>query len=225
MAGLDPAIHVLVSKCGSKTWITGTSPVMTDEPTPVRYPTAEDWIASLPLAMTSAFEHASAFPQGNYLRVVGIILPPKSEGAGNAGRATHPQPCVQSKKARKQVTTGSPRHPGTPCANGFNGFLRALPGDRACCHRPRAMRSHCREFMPASRHQDHTTSPSANLHIRLMRRLRPPPPAPNVRDDRETPLCSEARDARRSAGDLPDVTSGMICDTLARRANQSSACQ
>jgi hypothetical protein len=29
MAGLDPAIHVFVSRQESKTWITGTSPVMT----------------------------------------------------------------------------------------------------------------------------------------------------------------------------------------------------
>jgi hypothetical protein len=28
-------------------------------------------------------------------------------------------------------TTGPPKHSGTPCANGFNGLLRALPGDRA----------------------------------------------------------------------------------------------
>jgi hypothetical protein len=29
MAGLDPAIHVLVAQEESKTWITGTSPVTT----------------------------------------------------------------------------------------------------------------------------------------------------------------------------------------------------
>jgi hypothetical protein len=46
-----------------------------------------------------------------------------------------PQPCVQMKKARKQVTTGTPERSGLPCASGFNGFLRALPGDRAFCHR------------------------------------------------------------------------------------------
>jgi hypothetical protein len=28
----------------------------------------------------------------------------------------HPQPCVQGKKARKQVTTGQPKQSGTPCA-------------------------------------------------------------------------------------------------------------
>src|SRR6202034_3445833 len=50
-------------------------------------------------------------------------------------------------------------------------------------------------------------------------KARPPHPAPNVRDDRETPLlvgtgCAE------NAFDLPDVASECVCDTLARRANQ-----
>ena len=36
------------------------------------------------------------------------------EGVGNAGREAHPQPCVQMKKARKQVTTSPPGHPGIP---------------------------------------------------------------------------------------------------------------
>jgi hypothetical protein len=42
--------------------------------------------------------------------------------------------------------------------------------------------------MPASRHQDHTTLPSTSRAFVLSRPKRPPPPAPNVRDDRETPL-------------------------------------
>jgi hypothetical protein len=42
---------------------------------------------------------------------------------------------------------------------------------------------------PASRRQNHTTSPSANPRPRLERSLRPPHPAPYVCDDRETPLC------------------------------------
>ena len=36
--------------------------------------------------------------------------------------------------------------------------------------------------------QDHTTSPSAISAVRLSEHARPPHPAPNVRDDRETPL-------------------------------------
>ena len=55
--------------------------------------------------------------------------PPK-EGAGNAGRPVHPQPRVQSRKHTSVVTTSSPGLPGIPARNGFNGFLRALPGDR-----------------------------------------------------------------------------------------------
>ena len=40
----------------------------------------------------------------------------------------HPQPvCIGSKHT--VVTTGSPEHPAFPHANGFNGFLRARPGD------------------------------------------------------------------------------------------------
>ena len=44
-----------------------------------------------------------------------INVPQEREGAGNAGCSSHPQPCVQVKKARKQVTTGTPKHSGIPC--------------------------------------------------------------------------------------------------------------
>src|SRR5262249_48791547 len=87
---------------------------------------------------------------------------PKTEGAGNAGCSPHPQPCVQWKKARKQVTTGTPKQSGTPCAMVY-GLYVLSPGDRA--------------FLPPSPHgssparldpsvgtalgdQDHTISPS-----------------------------------------------------------------
>jgi hypothetical protein len=48
---------------------------------------------------------------------------------------THPQPRMQSKKAYELVTTGKAGVPGIPARDGFNGFLRDLPGDRLCCHR------------------------------------------------------------------------------------------
>ena len=40
------------------------------------------------------------------------------EGAGNAGRWPHPQPCVQERGQQRTqvVTTGSPKHSGIPCA-------------------------------------------------------------------------------------------------------------
>ncbi|MGC1554310.1 MAG: hypothetical protein WA806_16165, partial [Bradyrhizobium sp.] len=45
---------------------------------------------------------------------------------------------------------------------------------------------------PASGRQDHTALPSARGVVRLATPPRPPHPAPNVRDDRDTPLFSGA---------------------------------
>src|SRR6267378_3204623 len=58
-------------------------------------------------------------------------LPPK-EGVGNAGCPLHPRPRVHLVLVeRTRVTTSTPESPDVPARNGFNGFLRALPGDRA----------------------------------------------------------------------------------------------
>src|SRR5438105_8491080 len=88
-------------------------------------------------------------------------LPPrKDEGAGNAGRAMRPQPRMQNKKAYEHSHhghTGFTRH--SP-RNGFNGFLRALPGDRAFLS-PSSAETSSANLTPASRRQDHTTSPFA----------------------------------------------------------------
>jgi hypothetical protein len=66
---------------------------------------------------------------------------------------------VESTQASHHGHTGNTRH--SP-RNGFNGFLRVLPGDRACLP-PSSPRSLLlKNLMPASGHQDHTTSPSAS---------------------------------------------------------------
>jgi hypothetical protein len=66
-------------------------------------------------------------------------------------------------KARKQVTTGSPNIPAFPARMVLTvSFLLSLVIGLDC-HHPRAMHSHCRELTPASRRQDHTTSPSGLL--------------------------------------------------------------
>src|SRR6266576_4891537 len=58
-------------------------------------------------------------------------LPPK-EGVGNAGCPLHPRSRVHLVVIeRTRVTTSTPESPGIPARNGFNGFLRALLGDRA----------------------------------------------------------------------------------------------
>src|SRR4051812_4069034 len=52
-------------------------------------------------------------------------------GRGECRVPMHPQPRVRNKKAHELVTTSPPEQPGIPARNGFNGLLRALPGDRA----------------------------------------------------------------------------------------------
>ena len=132
---------------------------------------------------------ASAISPHVFARGFVLHVPPFSkEGAGNAGRTMHPQPRVENKNNHTSVVTtghtGITRH--SP-RNGFNGFLRALPGDRAFLP-PSSLRSWLpRNLMPASGHQDHTTSPSASRAIRQRRQNVHRIP-PRVRDDREPPL-------------------------------------
>src|SRR4249920_3092207 len=89
--------------------------------------------------------------------------------------------------------------------DGFNGFLRALPGDHAWLPpSPVRRESVFTTLAPASERQDHTTSPSAQTPfvraIIALGDVRPSHPIPNVRDDREAPLYGE-RDERKEATD------------------------
>ena len=72
------------------------------------------------------------------------------------------------------------------------GLFRALPGDRALLP-PSPLRSLLlKNLTPASRRQDHTTSPSASgALVRSTLRVHRIPP--HVRDDRETPLWETGR--------------------------------
>ncbi len=74
--------------------------------------------------------HTSAFPRPITPESCLKSSALKSEGVGNAGCPLHPQPPVQQKSTGVEAT-GTPGSPGIPARNGFNGFLRALPGDRA----------------------------------------------------------------------------------------------
>ncbi len=59
-----------------------------------------------------------------------IIVPRSSEGTGNAGRASAPID-LREKKTRKRLLQVRRIRSGIPCANGFNGFLRALVSRRS----------------------------------------------------------------------------------------------
>ena len=128
------------------------------------------------------------------------------------------------------VTAGIARH--SP-RNGFTASFVISSVSRALLPPSQAaMRKHCRPLdisVGISGPHDFAVRFSCT---RLAPPPRPPHPAPNVRDDRETPLV-RAQDVRESAGDLgkrstaanwPDGASKNACDTLARRANQRSRC-
>src|SRR5215212_6860266 len=147
------------------------------------------------LARNEDDTHTSAISPRECVRVV-PTMPAQIEGAGNAGCALHPQSRVQkvkSTRGRHHRFTGAARH--SP-RNGFNGLLRDLPGDRALLSpssseygwsAPGRADSPPQNLTPASRRQDHTTSPSASAPFvsgaTSVHRI-----PPRVRDDRDTPL-------------------------------------
>ena len=152
------------------------------------------------------------------------------EGVGNAGCPLHPRPRVHLvlvKSTRVYEYTGITRHSRTQW---FYGLCRALPGDRAFCHRrltdmflskPGWADATPQDLTPASGRQDHTILPYAATSlvrspVTAHKSLRTRPATPSrarrcrvhrtpsrVRDDRDTPLCV-GRDGRICRDDLPD---------------------
>jgi hypothetical protein len=120
----------------------------------------------------------------------------------------------------KVVTTGPPDDSSIPCANGFNGFLRALLGEPGLLS-PSLARSSSHRLNPSVGGSGPHDFAVRFQVARLAPQQRPPHPVPNVRDDRETPLY-RARDAVESAGDLGAPSMLAARDQLARRANQST---
>jgi hypothetical protein len=134
-------------------------------------------------AMTSDTASRSRRTSARVLSATSRPLP--SEGAGNAGCTLHPRSRVQITQQMRtrayRFSGGNPTFPAQWCY----GLLRALLGDRAFCHHHREKNS--ANLTPASRRQDHTTSPSASgALVRSAIRVHRIPP--HVRDDRETPL-------------------------------------
>jgi len=137
--------------------------------------------------------------------------------------------CTRSLVCKVLVAHECRRHrysgsPGIPARNGFNGFLRALPGDRAClppspadmaCQSP--VGPTCLRKLDASvgasgPHDFTVRSKRRSSARRLIAHgsVRPAPPSrrtpdaarvhripPRVRDDRETPLSRDG-----TAGDI-----------------------
>src|ERR1700684_742055 len=129
----------------------------------------------------------------------GVALP--QEGSGECRVADAPAAARGGEKTRALVTTVAPESPGIPARDGFNGFLRALPGDRALLP-PSPSRS------LASRELDASVGASGphdfavrKVTLSSAAQLTSIASLPNVRDDRETPLSYWAGMARMK-GDL-----------------------
>jgi hypothetical protein len=104
--------------------------------------------------------HTSVSPQRVSLGLYEILSLKKTEGAGKGGRAFDSTRSLRATKKHAAVSTGDVDWLDLPCANGFNGCFVLSPVIGLCCHR--CLADHPpQEVMPASRHQDHTTSPSA----------------------------------------------------------------
>jgi hypothetical protein len=95
------------------------------------------------------------------------------------------------KKHTSIVTTVTPDSPGIPHAMVLTVSFVLSPVIGLYCHR-RVSRSLPASLTPASRRQDHTTSPSASApfveganHVHRI--------SPRVRDDRDTPLSGTRR--------------------------------
>src|SRR3954470_4992342 len=107
--------------------------------------------------------HASAFSRREGVRGVREFSAFHWEGRGECRVPTHPQPRMKSKKAYELVTTGRPDDPAFPHAMVLTVSFVISPVIGLCCHRRFAS---AQNLTPASRRQDHTTSPSAFNTVR-----------------------------------------------------------
>jgi hypothetical protein len=138
-------------------------------------------------------------------------------------RCTHSLACemLETHECSHHRLTGVTRH---SLRNGFNGFLRALPGDRAFL--PPSLADHglpvkadiaSANLTPASGRQDHTTSPSALARSSARRRVhRIPHPTfvtiakrPSSKE-RGTALCAADLPLRSTTASAADWHDGQI---------------
>src|SRR3984893_3216885 len=131
------------------------------------------FVASL-LAMT--WEYSSASPRRDAPEFWQNLSPNRGRGECRVPAAPAAS-CAKCWWHTSVVTTVAPELPAFPHASGFNGLFRTLPGDRAFLS-PSPAEFASADLTPASRHQDHTTSPSACRCSRQQHHPRPPHPAP-----------------------------------------------
>jgi hypothetical protein len=143
-----------------------------------------------PIMTDPISRYALAIPRRNAPELCLNFSPRNQRARGMPGaRCTRSLVCsvLVAHECSHHGRTGTP---GIPARNGFNGLLRALPGDRAFLSPSSALL--LADLTPASRRQDHTTSPSASArfvkHAARVHRI-----PLRVRDDRDTPLVGTRR--------------------------------
>jgi hypothetical protein len=109
-----------------------------------------------------------------------ISRPLNSEGAGNAGRR-----CARSKNCARSAPRSHRKHPASP----RNGLRLMSRSPRRSALLPPSPAGPTAGLTPASRCQDHTSSPSASASP-VSRAFASTATHPYVRDVRETPLWS-----------------------------------
>jgi hypothetical protein len=137
------------------------------------------------LAMTVGYRFA--FSRRRAPEVCYQILTLRSEGAGNAGRPMRPiAACAMSVVERTRVSQVTPETARHFPRNGLR--LTSCSSRRSAFLPPSPLRSLLlRNLTPASRRQNHTTSPSASRIARQARTQRPPHPAPRFVTLRNAP--------------------------------------
>jgi hypothetical protein len=105
------------------------------------------------------------------------------------GAQPHPRPRMRIKKAYERSHHRSPNLSGIPCTNGFNGFLRALLGDRAFLSPSlAAMRTHRGRLDIGVEMSGPHGFAVRDTRTRQLRISRPPHPAPTFVTIGQTPL-------------------------------------
>ena len=117
----------------------------------------EEWIASLQAPRRQYSSRDLAAPGA---RVVQEPLAPKGRGECRVPVAPAAS-CAKCRKHTSVVTTVAPEHPAFPHAMVLTASFALSPVIGLFCHRrPKKLASE--NLTPASRRQDHTTSPSAS---------------------------------------------------------------
>jgi hypothetical protein len=128
------------------------------------------WRAGMRLIFRQPSADASARSRGTILPELSVVGPPsikRAQGMPDA-RCTRSRLCRKKHRRQQLQVHRNNRH---SLRNGFNGVLRALPGDRACL--PPSSMGRTTDLAPASGRQNHTTSPSAEASlVRAMIALR-----------------------------------------------------